>query len=213
MIRKLFSYLWPLSKGYASEHSRRLEVNWINGKKVLDSPNANYSYGKLQEVLNFGLDFLEPERAKSILILGLGAGSILESLSQRGVKAKIKAVEIDPAVIAIARSEFGLDRYALELEEGDAAVVLANERKNYDLIIVDLFIDDQVPVKFRQVHFWELLCNRLTADGQLLFNLGMWEKVWAREQELKQVFEHYGGLKVKVLHRVMGQNQLLIAKR
>lgn len=213
MVRELISYLWPITKTYTSEFSKRLEVQWVNGKKVLNSPDANYSYGKLQEVLDFGLNRLQPGKAQSALILGLGAGSVLESLEQRGFKGRIKAVEIDPVVVKIAREVFNLNRFKFELLEMDAALFVAEDSDTYDLIIVDLFLNDQVPVKFRQVHFWELVCSRLSDKGQLLFNLGMWEKVYAREKELKQVFEHYGELEVEIHPKVLGKNQLLIARR
>ncbi len=213
MIRRLFSYLWPLTRRYPSEVSGQLEVNYINGKKVLDSKNANYSYGNLKAVLDYALDQCNLEPVEDCLILGLGAGSVLASLDERGFRGKITAVELDEMVLKIAREEFDLDRFNAQIIKQDAALFLADDDFRYDLIIVDLFIDDQVPVKFRQVHFWEQLCGHLSPKGQLIFNLGMWERVWAREESLRHIFEHYGQMEVKILEKVMGQNQVLIARR
>ena len=82
-----------------------LEINWVNGKKVLDTQNTNYSYGNLGKVLKKALNhtptnFLS-ENA-SILILGMGAGDVIQQL-QNNFKsnAHITAVEIDPVIIEI----------------------------------------------------------------------------------------------------------------
>ena len=51
-MKKAFSYLWPLTKKVNSEFSGELEVTWLNGKKILDTKNANYSYGALHQILD-----------------------------------------------------------------------------------------------------------------------------------------------------------------
>ncbi len=48
--------------------------------KVLSSSHANYSYGALQRVLEYGLKQIDMRDVKNILLLGLGGGSVIETL-------------------------------------------------------------------------------------------------------------------------------------
>jgi spermidine synthase len=58
-IQKIVSYLYPIKvKEISSERSGSLEVTLVNGKLVIDSENANYSYGSLQQVLKKGLHYI-----------------------------------------------------------------------------------------------------------------------------------------------------------
>ena len=84
MIKKIFSYLLPI-KIYETKSvlSKSLEVTWENGELVLDSENANYSYGSLQRILRLGLKNIGYEKIavmNQILILGVGGGSVIKTL-------------------------------------------------------------------------------------------------------------------------------------
>ena len=74
MIKKIFSYFIPI-KIYETNSvlSKSLEVTWANGELVLDSENANYSYGSLQRILRLGLQNIGYEKIvpmNQILVLG-----------------------------------------------------------------------------------------------------------------------------------------------
>ena len=49
------------------------------------------------------------------------------------------------------------------------AFIMQNEKK-YDLICMDVFVDDVIPNKFQNESFLEALRAALTADGILLYN-------------------------------------------
>ena len=53
LYHKFLSYLnvIPVRK-YESVYNGTLEINWLNGRKVLDTRNTNYSYGNLGKVLH-----------------------------------------------------------------------------------------------------------------------------------------------------------------
>ncbi|NJW54708.1 spermine/spermidine synthase domain-containing protein, partial [Salinimicrobium oceani] len=146
-MKKPFSYLWPLTKTYDSQFSGKLEVTWINGRKVLDSKNANYSYGALHEVLDRGLANIHADRATSVLLLGLGGGSAISLLRKKyGYYGKITAVEIDQTIIDISRKEFGIEEHhPLELICADAEAYVKSQSNKFGLIIVDIFLDLTVP--------------------------------------------------------------------
>jgi len=109
MIR-LLSYIYPITKKVKSKFNDTLEITWLNGKKHLNTKNANYSYGTLQEILKFGLEKIDLNKANSILLLGLGGGCVIETLlDEFNYKNKITAVDIDPSIIDIAENEFNIN--------------------------------------------------------------------------------------------------------
>ena len=108
-MKRLLSYIYPVSKTISSQYNGDLEITWYNGKKHLNSKNANYSYGSLQRILKFGLKKIELSKVDSILVLGMGGGSVIETLRQDfNYNSKITAVEIDQVIIDIAKTEYGI---------------------------------------------------------------------------------------------------------
>jgi len=172
MFKKLASYIFPFSKKIHSNINGVLEVNWVNGKKVLDSPNANYSFGNLQKVLHFGLEKVYDSTVENILILGMGGGSVIQTLrNEFKYTGNITAVEIDPILIQIAHNEFGVVASpTLEIVLNDAVIYLQQNKQRFDLVIVDLFIDTEVPGGVMQKEFWLDLRNSMSENASVIFN-------------------------------------------
>ena len=212
-MKKALSYLWPLTKKISSTHSGTLEVTWLNGKKVLDSKNANYSYGSLERVLDFGLSHTKADRNSEILVLGLGGGSVLSLLRKKyKYSGKITAVEIDPEVIKIAENEFRIQDHApLELICEDALKFVEHTSTKYGLIIIDIFIDIKVPLQFYSPGFWQNIPKLLNEDGTVLFNAGIHS---ANEEEIFQLTENPAlPLTFRKLENVHGTNTLLLGTK
>lgn len=211
MIRKYLSYIWPItSKRVSSTVSGNLEVVWENGKKMLDSQGVNYSYGGLQKVLDFGLSTINFNPNADFLLLGMGAGSVIQTLRKRYHYAgKITAVELDPEVIKIAAKEFGL--YAtpkLEIIEADAREYVKASTSTFDLIIIDLFIGLKVPGVFFTPLFWNNLLHKVRKQGTILFNAGLDQETDLRIKCLEKEFS--SRLNFKPLHYPKKANRLLV---
>lgn len=115
LFKKLLSYLYPITLFKAnSTISKTIEVTLSGGELVLDSKNANYSYGSLQRILRIGLKrigYSKIVKMDNILVLGVAGGSVIKTLAQEiEYKGKITGVEIDPYIIDIANRFFKLDR-------------------------------------------------------------------------------------------------------
>jgi spermidine synthase len=172
MLQKLISYFIPITRTVKSHYSGELELTLIDGRKVLDTANANYSYGSLQRVLTFSLRKVNLSEVKRVLILGLGGGSVIKTLREVfGYEGEIMAVDIDPVVIQIAKDEFGIipDRRT-RIECIDAGQYVKQTQEKFDLVIVDVFIDNRVPAKFLLVEFWHLLRKLVCDRGCVIFN-------------------------------------------
>jgi len=213
-MKKLLSYLLPQTTRVASHHSGMLEITIINGKKLLDSNNANYSYGSLQRILEFGLSKIDFKNIHSILILGLGGGSIIQSLRLKfNYQHHITAVEIDQAIIEIAEKEFGICQSpSITILNTDAFTFVNETATKFDLIIIDLFIDNKVPDQFYSEEFGKALGGMLTAEGYLLFNLGMQNLFVPEECQAKKWFETNNNYTTQTFNLVNGTNTLLVVK-
>lgn len=164
---------------HPSAINTRLKVSVESGIKVLNTIDANYSYGGLQEVLEFGLDHIPFEGIDNALVLGLGAGSVVDSLRNKyRFEGEITGVEIDPVVLQIAREEFEIERFEhLKIVEADAAEFVKKTRKAFDLIVIDIFINVEVPEVFYGEEFWKNIAEIVSKNGFVLFNAGInWEK-------------------------------------
>lgn len=176
MLKKLLSYIFPVRLHKTdSQISKTIEVTLYNGELVLDSENTNYSYGSLQRVLRFGLKQIGFERVgkmQNILILGVAGGSVVKTLvDEIGYKGKIKGVEIDRNIIEIANTYFNLDKIPnFEIIIADARQFVKTDVEKYDLIIIDIFQDKEMPSFLFEKEFSEDLIFLLNHNGIILFN-------------------------------------------
>jgi len=202
--KKLLSYVVPLvlEEG-TTQIGQSYEVNFENGVKVLNSKNTNYSFGSLHQIMLKGIEeILRQHSVKNILMLGLGAGSALSVFEKKcHWPYEVTAVELDSDLIRIAREHFGLDHYTnLTIQEGDAKQMVATfEEAQFDCIIDDVFMDDQVPLFCRQSDYI-LNCRRLLEKGGVYMRNVMangFEDMKQYEALLKDNFSHVYSLKHK----------------
>jgi spermidine synthase len=158
----------------SSDHNPHLYVSLSNGRYQLCTAHAIYSFEDRYD--NYRKAFtridLEQLPGKEVLLLGLGLGSIpimLEKIFDQ--ELYYTAVEIDEAVIELA-SKYALPDIMspVELICTDALVYAAQQPANFDLICMDVFLDDVVPESFEKSLFLENLKAMLNPKGLLLFN-------------------------------------------
>lgn len=211
-MKQLLSYIYPVTKTITSKYSGELEITWYNGKKHLNSKNANYSYGSLQRILKFGLKKIQLTKVNSILILGMGGGSVIETLrNDFNYTKSIEAVEFDPVIIEIAKSEFGIEENnQLKIHCADAFNFVETNTKLFDLIIIDLYIDLSVPDKFLRTLFWDNVINSKTSKGSILFNASVKD---ADENKTESLVDYIKTkvFKVDIYKQVNNTNTVIIA--
>mgnify|MGYP001072122832 CR=1 FL=1 len=212
MIRHL-SYLYPITKKVESDKNGILEITWHNGKKHLNSKNANYSYGSLQRILKFGLEKIDLSKINSVLLLGLGGGSVIETLRKDfDYQKHISAIEIDPVIIDLAKEEFQLKIFNnLDIICDDALHFVEKNNNTFDLIIIDLFIDTQVPNQFLELPFWEHILQRKSANGVILFNATLENSLGKKLESIISYLKSHVFL-VEVYEKVNNTNTLVITK-
>lgn len=218
MLKRLLSFFIPINiYKKNSSVSKKLEVTWNNGQLVLDSKNTNYSYGSLQRILRKGLKYIGFERIrgfKNILVLGVAGGSVIKTLSEEiEFKGQITGVEIDPAVIEIANTYFDLDKIQnLELVNDDAFEFVLKTKEKYDLIIIDIFKDTEMPNFLFEEFFINRINLLLNVNGFILFNtMTLYKKDKDRNLEYRSRFsEDYS---VRMYPKVEDHNELFTIKK
>ncbi|WP_010253809.1 spermidine synthase [Myroides injenensis] len=177
MLKRALSYIYPITeKKIPSKVNTRLDVIWNKGKLELDTKHTNYSYGNLEKVLKNGLQFIGFEKIKSmdkVLVLGLGAGSIINIL-RTDIKftGHITSVELDPTIIYIGEKYFKLNAFNEhhDIYQMDAFEYVLCCQDNFDLIIIDIFQDFKMPSFLFEDYFVNHLKKLLNVNGFILFN-------------------------------------------
>jgi len=113
----------------------------------------------------------EPQR---ILMLGLGGGTLPMALDELLPDARMDVIEIDPAVVRVAREYFGFapsERVRVIAQDGRVFVKRAlQKQERYDLIILDAFNGEYIPEHLMTREFLEEVRALLSENGVLAAN-------------------------------------------
>lgn len=127
---------------------------------------------------------LNPE-PKRILIIGLGGGTVSNTLSELYPNSKIDNVEIDPAVIKVAREYFDFnenDKVNTYSQDGRIFIKRALlKQQSYDWIILDAFNGDYIPEHLLTQEFLQEAKNLLSNEGILSANTFSLSDLYAHE--------------------------------
>jgi len=183
---KICSYFFDVSiEKRKSSYSEELEVVQRKGRLALFTQSAVYSFEDLY--FNFSESFqqidLDKLNIQDVLVLGLGLGSIPQMLEQKFNKNyHYTLVEIDPAVIALAQKyTLPLLNSQYTIVEEDALAFVQNTTQQFDLIAIDIFIDDLTPSQFETLDFLQATQQCLAPNGLLMYNRLTYNKVLAKK--------------------------------
>ncbi len=136
------------------------------------------------------------EEPKNILIIGLGGGTMSNTLHQLYPKSIITNVEIDPAVVKVARQYFGfLENQNITSVIQDGRIFIKRaiiKKQKYDWIILDAFNGDYIPEHLLTQEFIQETKSLLNKDGVLSANTFSVSDLYAHESATyKSVFGHF----------------------
>lgn len=151
-----------------------LEVNVQNGRILLDTANVNYSFGSLQDVFDYAFTKTNVYEAKlnSVLILGFGSGSVAELLMDKNSPdIHFTGVEADQEVIRLAKKYFPVATNPNVTIVHDTAEHFAEScKEQFDLIVLDVFLEDKVPATIQSPAFLQHVKSLLSKQGKVYFN-------------------------------------------
>lgn len=123
--------------------------------------------------------FLYRPQASSCLLIGLGGGALVRFINHHFPKVRLDVVEIDPAVVAVARKFFGTgEGPRTRIFVADGRDFLARAPERYDLILIDAHLHpgertDSTghPLSLRSEAFYRSIHERLNPGGVVMFNM------------------------------------------
>jgi len=107
----------------------------------------------------------------SFLYLGLGAGVAPSRMLSIEPVASIQVVEIDPVVVQAATEQFGFDSDKIPVATQEAGQWLEVSEDKFDVIVVDVYLDDSMADHLLTEEFVLLLHDHLTDNGVVAVNL------------------------------------------
>jgi spermidine synthase len=137
---------------------------------------------------------------RSVLIVGLGGGTIPRALVDTLPEVQIDIVEIDPAVVRVARDYFDFaesNRVRVHVADGRVYVKRAlREDRRYDLIMLDAFDHEYIPEHLLTREFLVEVKSLLAPDGVLAANTFSGSRLYHHESNTyAAVFPRFFNLK------------------
>lgn len=129
-----------------------------------------------------------------VLCIGMGVGIVPMDFARQG--ARVDVVEINPAVVPLARRYFDCQPERFNLTVADGRQFLNQSRKAYDVIILDAFLGDSSPSHLLTIESFRAMQRSLNPAGTLVANTFVTLEPGrdffgaSLDQTLKQVFRH-----------------------
>ncbi|MFT4037001.1 MAG: fused MFS/spermidine synthase [Thermomicrobiales bacterium] len=139
-------------------------------------------------------DATDPAPANA-LIIGSAGGTTARQLTAAFGPIPITGVEIDPAIVDVARRYFATDDLPnLHVEVADGRYALRTSRDSFDLIGIDAYRQPYIPFQLTTREFFQEVQQHLTPEGVAVINAGRTQTdfrlVDALSATLRDVFPH-----------------------
>jgi spermidine synthase len=168
----LFSYFFPQTIAIShSQYNASIRIIKRFGKNELYVNGIQQSGPYTVRLWKTGLQTVfdrPPKIVKNILIFGVGGGTLFEILFRQFPDAHITAIDIDKQIIELYKTYFLIENHSnltlLPVDAKKYIVDIIRTKNTYDLIIVDLYIGNDVPEFVTDGSFLTSL-KRITATG------------------------------------------------
>jgi spermidine synthase len=153
--------------------TRKIKVNQVDQSVNHKSESGKrLVWGRVIEVLKD-----EEPNLKNILILGLGGGTVAHLVAENFTGSEIVSVEIDQAMVDIARNYFDIDKIPNHRVIVDDAMRVVVEPETFNLnpgsfqaVYVDIFIGEKYPDLGSSGNFIAAVKKMATSGGLVIFN-------------------------------------------
>ena len=124
----------------------------------------------------FHVPFLWNPLMTNVLMIGLGGGSTQRAFGHYYPHITVQSVEIDPAVVRVARQYFQVEETANHvIHVSDGRVFLRRSEQKFGAILMDAYVHTRyggsIPYHLATKEFFELASKHLTTNGVLAYNV------------------------------------------
>lgn len=151
-----------------------LRLNDGEGIHSIYSPDT-LDYGGPWEQFLVGPYFYsdaEPDRVRSLAIVGLAAGTVARQATAVYGPIPIDGFELDPRIVEVGKMYFDEDMPNLSIHIGDGRWNLEQSPHRYDIIAVDAYRPPYIPPHMTTQEFFTICADHLTERGVLGINVG-----------------------------------------
>ena len=159
-----------------------MSVVRVGDRIDLDVEGATYATWHPQQVLTgyswdgltLGCMLRHDGPPRSVLVLGLGGGTVTRQLRTLLPDVRLVGVEIDDGVVDLARRYLHLDDSGVEVHVADAYDFLAQTSDRFDAVIDDLFLtgaEDVVRARVPEGDTLALVRSRVADGGVVVANV------------------------------------------
>lgn len=107
-------------------------------------------------------------QTRDVLCIGMGVGIVPMQFAHEG--ANVQVVEINPAVVPLAKKYFDFDPSKVRLSIGDGRQFLAQTTNRYDVILLDAFLGESPPSHLMTREAFAAMRRCLKPGGVLVMN-------------------------------------------
>ena len=174
MVRNFYGALHTRDLDAATTSARRQLTHGIiqHGEQWLAPEKQQEPISYYGRESGIGLAIASKPSPRAIGVIGLGAGTIA-AYGREG--DRVRFYDINPQVVAIARSEFTYlsgSKATTEVALGDARLVLEREAsQQFDVLAVDAFSSDAIPVHLLTRQAVDVYFRHLKPDGILAVHI------------------------------------------
>ena len=145
----------------------RFDRSFQSGMMLADPFESPFLYAAYAH-----LGLLFAPRAKRVLVVGLGGGSIPKRFWRDYPEMTVEVAELDPMVIDVAKRFFEVrEDPRLRIVSQDGRLFLRRTGKTYDLIILDAYFAEAIPFHLTTKEFYTLVRAHLAPGGVVISNL------------------------------------------
>lgn len=111
--------------------------------------------------------------AREVALIGLGGGSLAKFIHQRLRRVRLTALEVNPDVVAAARTYFLLpaDDDRLDVRVADGAAYVHQHQESLDVLMVDGYDAERIVEDLASPDFYRACVAALRPGGLAVFNL------------------------------------------
>lgn len=135
--------------------------------------NTDYYKGNLPYINYFLIPYLMNLKIENILLIGLGSGRIVNQFEKLFDNLKtIDVVDLEENIVDIAINYFGFspsEKFNFILQDG--LTFLRNNKKKYDLIVVDVANNDGIDLRFLSSEYFSSVKKSLKKSGIFVSNM------------------------------------------
>ncbi|GAC1378964.1 MAG: fused MFS/spermidine synthase [Ktedonobacteraceae bacterium] len=140
-------------------------IYYANSKQVLTG--WYWDYFLAAPYFNTGFT---PDKLQRVGIIGLAAGTIARQFTQVYGPVPIDGVEIDPAIVNVGRTYFGMTEPNLQVYVQDGRTFVETTQAHYDVVAIDAFQQPYIPFQLTTREFFTTIRSHLSSTGVVALN-------------------------------------------